>query len=122
VLSRPSEIVRQISDAGTVPVRPSEVDDRENLGNGTGIVEQRRPFLASNVFANGASAITSVSAISMEWFNLLLRSTERSLGAMQIFIRCRTPGEFFTAYSNLLRGNLNDAFEGANKVLRQTRR
>jgi len=39
---------------------------------------------------------------------------------MQIFMRCRTPGEFFTAYSNLLRGNLNDAFEGVNRILRQT--
>ena len=122
VLSRPSEIVRQILDSSTVPVRPSEVDDRENLGNRTGIVEQRRHFLPSSVFTNGVRAITSVSAISMEWFNLFLRSTERSLGAMQIFMRCRTPGEFITTYGNLLRGNLNDAFEGANKVLRQTRR
>ena len=122
VLSRPPEIVRQILDSGTVPARPSEVDDRENLRNRTGIVEQRRHFLPSSVFTNGVSAITSVSAISIEWVNLMRRCTERSLGAMQIFMRCRTPGEFFTAYSNLLRGNLNDAFEGANKVLRQTRR
>jgi hypothetical protein len=121
-LSRSSEIVRQTLDSGTVSVPPSEVDHRENLGNRTGIVEQRRPFLPSSVFTNGVSAITSVSAISMEWFNLLLRCAERSLGAMQIFMRCRTPGEFFTAYGNLLGGNLNDAFEGANKVLRQTRR
>jgi hypothetical protein len=121
VLSRPSEIVRQILDPGTVPARPSE-DDRENLRNRTGIVEQHRHFLSSSAFANGVSAITSVSAISMEWFNLMLRCTERYLDAMQIFTRCRTPGEFFTAHSNLLRGNLNDAFEGANKILRQTRR
>ena len=122
VLSRPPEIVRQILDSGTVPVRPSEVDHRENLRNRTGIVAQRRHFLPSSVFTNGVSAITSVSAISMELFNLTLRCTERYLDAMQIFMRCRTPGEFFTAQSNLLRGNLNDAFEGANKVLRQTRR
>lgn len=122
VLSGPAEIVRQILDSGTVPARPLEVDHRENLVNRTGIVERGRPFLPLSVFTNGVSAITSVSAISMEWFNLLLHSTERSLGAMQIFLRCRTPGEFFTAYGNLVRGNLNDAFEGADKVLRRTRR
>jgi len=121
VLSRPSEIVRPILDSGTVPVWPSEVDDRDNRGNRSG-TERRRPLLPSSVFTNGVSAITSVSAISMEWFNLFLRSTERSLGAMQIFMRCRTPGEFITTYGNLLRGNLNDAFEGADKVLRRTRR
>jgi hypothetical protein len=122
VLSRPAEIVQQILDSGAVPARPSEVDHRENPGNKTGIADQRRPFLPSSVFTNGVSAIVSVNVISMEWFNLMLRCTERSRGAMQIFIRCRTPGEFFTAYGNLLRGNLNDAFEGANKILRQTRR
>jgi hypothetical protein len=120
VLTRPSETVLQILDSATVPgsgqtVRPSEVDDRENLGNRTEIVEQRRRVLPSSAaFTNG------VSAISMEWFNLMRRCTERSLGAMQIFIRCRTPGEFFTAQSNLLLGNLNDAFEGVNRILRQT--
>jgi hypothetical protein len=39
---------------------------------------------------------------------------------MQIFIRCRTPAEFFTAQSNFLLGNLQDAFEGVNRILRQT--
>ena len=112
VLSRPPEIVRQILDSGTVPARPSEVDHRENLRNRTGIVAQHRHFLPSSVFTNGVSAITSVSAISMELFNLTLRCTERYLDAMQIFMRCRTPGEFIAAQSNLLRENLNDAFEG----------
>jgi hypothetical protein len=121
-LSRPPEVVRQISDSGTVPLGSSDVDHRESVGKRTGIADQRRPFLPSSVFTNSVSAITSVSAISMEWFNLTLRCTQRYRDAMQIFMRCRTPGEFFTAYSNVLRGNLNDAFEGANKVLRQTRR
>lgn len=122
VLRRSSEIVRQILASGTVPVPPSEVDDCENQADRTRIVEQRRHFLPSSVFTNGVSAITSVSTISMEWFSLMLRCTERSLGATQIFMRCRTPSEFVTAYSNLLRENLNDAFEGANKILRQKRR
>ena len=34
----------------------------------------------------------------------------------------QTPGEFLVAYSDLVRANLNDAFEGAEKVLWQTRR
>jgi hypothetical protein len=115
-LSRPPEVVRRISDSGTVPLGSSDVDHRESVGKRIGNADQRRPFLPSSAFTN------SVSAISMEWFNLTLRCTQRYRDAMQIFMRCRTPGEFFTAYSNVLRGNLNDAFEGANKVLRQTRR
>jgi phasin protein len=113
--------VREILDSGSIPVPPSKADDGENLGSRTGDTEQRRPFLPSSVFASGVNAITNVSSISMEWFSLLLRSTERSLGAMQTVMHCRTPGEFFTAYSNLLKANLNDAFEGAEKVLSQTR-
>ena len=57
----------------------------------------------------------------MELVSLMLRCTERSLGAIQALMRCRTPGGFVAAYSDLLRANLNDAFEGAEKVLRQTR-
>ena len=117
-----SEIVRQILASGTVSVPQSNADDRENVRSPTGNVEQRRPFLPSSVFASGVSAITSVSTISMELVNLVLRCTERSLGAIQSLMRCRTPGEFLVAYSDLLRVNLNDAFEGAEKVLRQTRR
>ena len=117
-----SEIVRQILASGTIPVPQSKPDDRENVGSPTGNVEQRRPFLPLGVFANGVNAITSVSTISIELVSLVLRCTERSLGAIQSLMRCRTPGEFLVAYSDLLRANLNDAFEGAEKVLRQTRR
>jgi hypothetical protein len=119
VLSRPSEVVRQISDLVTVPL---QVDHRESVGNRTGTADQRRPFPPFSVFTSGVSAITSVNAISMEWFNLMLRCTERYLDAIQIIIRGRTPGELIIAQTNLLNGNLNDAFEGANRVLRQTRR
>jgi hypothetical protein len=117
VLTRPSDTVRQILDSATVPgpgqtVRPSEVDDHENIGNHTGIIKQRGRVLPSTI---------GVSAISMDWFNLMCRCTERSLGAMQIFIRCRTPAEFFTAQSNFLLGNLQDAFEGVNRILRHRR-
>jgi hypothetical protein len=120
VLTRPSETISQILDSATVPgaretVRPSEVDDRENLGNRTGLVEQpRRVLLSGAAFTNG------VSAISMEWFNLMRRCTERSLGAMQVFMRCRSPGEFFTAQGNLLSGNLKDVFESIDRILAQT--
>jgi hypothetical protein len=121
MLSLRSEIVRQILDSGSIPVPPSKSDDGENLGSRTGDTEQRRPFLPSSVFANGVNAITSVSTISMEWFGVMLRCTERSVGAMQTFMRCRTPGEFITTYGNLLRGNLNDAFGGADRILRRPR-
>ena len=117
-----SEIVRQILDSGTIPVPQSKADDREKVGSPTGDVEQRRPFLPSSVFTSGVSTITSLSVISIELVSLVLRSTERSLGAIQTLMRCRTPGEFLVAYSDLVRANLNDAFEGAEKVLRQTRR
>jgi hypothetical protein len=117
-----SEIVRQILDSGTIPGPQSKADDRENVGSPRGDGEQRRPFLPSSIFASGVNAITSLSTISMELVSLVLRCTERSLGAIQTLMRCRTPGEFVAAYSDLLRANLNDAFEGAEKVLRQTRR
>ena len=64
------------------------------------------------------SAITSVSAISIEWVNLMRRCTARSLGAMQMFMRCRTLENY--SYSNLLRGNLKDVFEGIDRILTQT--
>jgi hypothetical protein len=102
-------------------VPQSKPDDRENVGSPAGNVEQHRLFVPSIVFASGVNAITSVSTISMELVSLVLRCTERSLGATQTLMRCRTPGEFLVAYSDLLRANLNDAFEGAEKVLRQTR-
>jgi hypothetical protein len=120
VLTRPSETVLQI-DSATVPVRsrqtvrPSEVDDRENLGNRTENVGQRRRVLLS-----GAACTNGVSAISMAWVNIMLRCTERSLGVMHIFTRIRTPGEFYTAQTNLFLGNLKDVFEGVNSTLRQT--
>jgi hypothetical protein len=122
MMSLRSQIVRQILDSGTNPVPQSKADDRENVGSPSGNVEQRRPFLPSSVFASRVNAITSLSTISMELVSLMLRCTERSLGAIQALMRCRTPGEFVAAYSDLLRANLNDAFEGAEKVLRQTRR
>jgi hypothetical protein len=117
-----SEIVRQILDSGTIPVPQSKADDRESVEGSSGDVEQRRRFLPPSVFAGGVNAITSFSTISMELVSLVLRCSERSLGAVQKLMRCRTPGEFLVAYSDLLRANLNDAFEGAEKVLRQTRR
>jgi hypothetical protein len=117
-----SEIVRQILDSATIPVAQSKADDRENAGSPTGNVEQRRPFLPSSAFSSGVNAITSLSTISVELVSLVLRCSERSLGAIQTLMRCRTPGEFLVAYSDLLRANLNDAFEGAEKVLRQARR
>jgi hypothetical protein len=117
-----SEIVRQILDSATIPVAQSKADDRKNAGSPTGNVEQRRPFLPSSAFSSGVNAITSLSTISVELVSLVLRCSERSLGAIQTLMRCRTPGEFLVAYSDLLRANLNDAFEGAEKVLRQARR
>ena len=111
VLTRPPEG----AGPGLTRTGRPEVTDHENLGKRTGVVEQHRRVLPSSAaFTNG------VSAISIEWFNLIRRCTERSLGAMQIFMRCRTPGEFITAHSNLLLGNLKDAFEGANSIWRQT--
>lgn len=116
VLTSPSQTVNQ-TYSGT---EPSEVDDRENTENRTGIFKERRPPLTSAVLTNGARVITiGISAITMEWFNIMRRCTERSLGAMHLLLQCRTPAELFTAQSNLLFGNLNDAFEGANKLLRQ---
>jgi hypothetical protein len=117
-----SEIVRQILESVPIPVPQTDADDRKNVVSPSRDVEQRRPFLPSSVFASGVNAITIFSTISMELVSLVLRSTERSLGAIQTLMRCRTPGEFVAAYSDLLRANLNDAFEGAEKVLRQTRR
>jgi hypothetical protein len=122
MLSLRSEIIRQILASGTIPIPQSKADDRESTGTPTANVEQRRPFLPSSVFASGVNAITSLSTISVELVSLVLRCTERSLGAIQTLMRCRTPGEFLVAYSDLVRANLNDAFEGAEKVLRQTRR
>jgi hypothetical protein len=122
MLSLRSEIVRQILASGTIPMLQAKADDRENGGSPSGNVEQSRPFLPSSVFASGVNAITSASTISMVLVSLVLRCTERSLGVIQTLMRCRTPAEFIAAYSDLLRANLNDAFEGAEKVLRQTRR
>ncbi len=119
MLSLRSEIVRQI--LASIPMPQSKADDRD-VGSSTGNVEERRPYLPSKVFAPGVNAITSASTISIELVSLVLRCTERSLGAIQTLMRCRTPGDFIAAYSDLLRANLNDAFEGAEKVLRQTRR
>lgn len=84
VLTRPSATIEQVSHSGTVPasgrtVRRSEVGDHENLRSRTGIVEQR-----CRVLRSGAAFTNGVSAISMEWFNLMLRCTERSLGAIYI--------------------------------------
>ena len=91
------------------------------MGNSSEIVNQSRPFAPSiPAFTSGVRAITKSVVITMEWFDLMHRCTARSLGAMQILLRCRTPGEFFTAQSNLLFGNLDDAFEGVNKLLLET--
>jgi hypothetical protein len=122
LLNRPSEVVRKISDSGTATLGLTEVDHRESVGNRTGVSDPHRRFVPSSGFTGGVSAIASANAISMEWFNLMLRCTERYLDAIQIFIRCRTPGELIIAHAKLLHGNLNDAFEGAKRVLRQTRR
>ena len=121
-MSRPSEIDRQLLDASPVPAQIPDVDHRKKVGVRTGIVEQHPPFLPSAAFTNFVGTITRVTANSTEWFNLLLRCTERSLDAIQIFTRSRTPVEFFITYSNLLSGNLNDAFGATNNIFRQSRR
>jgi hypothetical protein len=72
------------------------------------------------VLLPGAACTNGVSAISMAWFIIMLRCTERSLGVMHIFMRIRTPGEFYVAHTNLFLGNLKDVFEGVNSTLRQT--
>jgi hypothetical protein len=118
VTTHPAQTVNQPHSG----IGSSEVDDRENTENRTGIFENSRPAPPSSVvLTNGVRVVTNgLSAITMEWFNIMRRCTVRSLGAMQIFLRCRTPGEFFTAQSNLLFGNLDDAFEGISKIMRQT--
>jgi hypothetical protein len=119
--ARPSQTVNQIQDSNAVPARSSEGNHHEHTRNSSELVNQSRPFAPSiPAFTSGVRAITKSVVITMEWFDLMHRCTARSLGAMQILLRCRTPGEFFTVQSNLLFGNLDDAFEGVNKLFLET--
>ncbi len=115
--ARPSQTVNQIQDSNAVPARSSEGDHHENRGNSTEIVNQRRPFAPLIPAFSGVRVITKSLVITTEWFDLTRRCTERSVGAMQSLLRCRTPHEFFATQSNLFFGNLNDTVEGINKSL-----
>jgi hypothetical protein len=117
VTSRPSQTVNQ----NYLGIEPPEVGERENTGSRTRIVNKSCSISPTSAVSNGVRVITNgINASTMEWFNIMRRCTERSIGAMHIFLRCRTPEEFFTAQRNLLFGNLDDAFEGINKLIRQT--
>jgi hypothetical protein len=115
--ARPSQTVNQIQDSNAVPARSAEGDHHENRGNSTEIVNQRRPFAPLIPAFSGVRVITKSFVITTEWFDLTRRCTERSVGAMQSLLRCRTPHEFFATQSNLFFGNLNDTVEGINKSL-----
>jgi hypothetical protein len=113
--AHPSQTVNQIRNSDAVAVRLSEGDHQENKGNSTETVNQSGPFSASiPAFTGGVGVITKSVVITMEWLALTRGCTERSMGAMQTLLRCRTPHEFFTAQTNLFFGNLNDTSKSIN--------